>query len=135
MKTALETALTANSVTLRVYEFDRPEDTDRMDLPCAAVTYAGTEFEVGGTNIRDDFAFPLLVGLYTPDGGSADPPGCPLVLFRQIVRQTFNNKRLPGVVDVYQCGYDGQPPVIDDPIFANLRTAALVVPVARLPRG
>ncbi len=124
------------AITLRVYEMEVFKRKN-IDLPCVVVSYAGTEYEVGGTNVHDDMAFPLLVGLYTVQP-SEDPPGMELTYFRQVMRLLFNNKRLAGVPLVYQVGYDGNGPQYlegSENAFQDLRGSCFVAPVARLLRS
>lgn len=135
VKTALDAALTAESITLTSYSQETP-DTRRTNLPCAIVSFEGAESPTGGgTNLHDFWAFPILIGLYTTDP-TDDPPGCTLTAFRQAVRKGFHNKRLSGVSEVMWCEVNPQPPVIGNelPAFQQLRTALTVVAIARVLR-
>lgn len=135
---ALEDALFSDGIVLTVSVQDVP-DTRLVNLPCAVVAYAGSEFEAGpATNARDDWSFPVFVGLFTqePDRPGADPPGCSPAQFRQVVRGKFHMRRLAAVPEVYLVQYDGSAPLWDeDPeAFRHLRTACQVTATARLAR-
>lgn len=136
---ALEDALFADGIVLTVHVQDTP-DTRHTDLPCAIVSYAGSEFEAGfGSNIRDDWSFPVFVGLFThePSKPEGDPPGCSPAQFRQVVRTEFHNQRLAAVPEVYLVAYSGDAPLWDEDenAFRHLRTGCTVTATARLARA
>jgi hypothetical protein len=134
----LEIAFAASSpvVTVEVFGMTIP-DTRRSGLPCV-ICSEGEEYEggFGGTNVRDDWVYPVLVGLYTSDP-VADPPGLVLTEFRQIVREQFHNRRLADVPEVMVCTVRGSGPLAADdvPAFRDLRSAFVVDCVARVARG
>lgn len=136
---ALRAALETAGFEVPVHERDVP-DLALVDKPCVVVSYAGREYPTGGvTNLRKDWGFPLLLGLYTlrPDSPDADPPGGDLTLYRETVRDAFDDRRVAALPEVMWCEYDGDPQIVMDalPAFKDLRTAATVTPVARLARG
>lgn len=141
---AFEAKLTAESVAgVTVLAMDTP-DARAVDLPAVLVTYNGSEQETGGTNVRDDYGYPIQLGLYTikADNGVSDdddPPGLTPTQFRQYVREKFNRKRAVAVtgIDCFLCEYDPTGAVIDEnaPSFKQLQAAAVVTVYARVPRG
>lgn len=135
---ALRTALTTAGVTLEggVNEQESPGSPSMPSLPCVIVAYAGPETSDPITNAQDDRRYPLLVGLYTVHP-QADPPGCKMSLFREVVWDTFNQQRLSGATDVWNCTVQGLTGPIDAtlPGLQNLRTALIVTPVARRLRA
>lgn len=129
----------------RVHAIDqfRP---DLLALPCIAVTFeAGAESMRGGTNCRDDFAFPLLVSLHDTgrplgDDSGGVQMGPDPIAFRQKVREVFH-MRQPSVVlatvpELLWSEYSGQA-VIDpsNPLFQHLKTAVTITCVCRVARG
>jgi len=136
VKTEIVAALAAESITgVSVHEQDVPGEPSLPTLPCVIVSYAGPETEIGGTNLRDDWQYPISVGLYTTES-EGTPVGVEVTRFRQIVRKKFHNKRLNGVPEVWICQYDGQAPVVDEdaPAIEHLRTACVITAVARVGR-
>lgn len=137
---ALKAALAAEQANLEVVELDDEPSID-ISLPTVAVWYGGSEGYVGGTNRRDDVAYPFAIGLFTleADGPAGDPPGLHPTRFREVVRQTFGNRRAVAVsgIDCYLCQYEPGAPVVDADgrPFQSLRTAAGVTVYARVPRG
>lgn len=136
IQSVLGTALGSHGIILQIHVQDEPGKPSMPAKPCAIIAYYGAEQEVGGTNLRDDWSFPIHIGLYTLDAAN-DPPGCSATLFRQVVRQAFHNKRLAGVDEVWLCQVAPQGPVTDDDpeAFDDLRTGMVVNAIARLGRG
>lgn len=143
---ALRLALDAAEVDVAVTEQDTP-DPNMVDLPAVIVSYGGAEQDRGGTNARDDYAFPMLLGLYTlkadpdTDVPANEPPGLRPTAFRTLVRRTFHHRRVvvePSGLSLFPTEYDPTPPVNDDggpEEIQQLRTAVGVTVPARLPRG
>lgn len=136
VKTALEAALTAESVTLTVHE-QEILDLNLVSLPCAVICYAESESFAGtGLNSRDDWKFPILVGLYTEKEPRASTLGCEVTLFREIVRETFHNKRISGVTGCMLTNVSQAGVVFDikSAWLKNLQTAMVVTPTVRIAR-
>ena len=141
---AFEAKLTAESVAgVTVLAMDSP-DANAADKPAVLVTYNGSEQETGGTNVRDDYGYPIQLGLYTVQvdngiSGTDDPPGLTPTQFRQYVREKFHRKRAVSVtgIDVFLCEYDPVGAVVDEaaPTYQQLRAVAVVTVYARVPRG
>jgi hypothetical protein len=123
-------------ITVDVYEQDVLTPNVIMH-PAIVVSYdPGGERVIGRLNASDYIAYPLLVSYLTnrPDLGS-DPPGGPTTGIRQVLRQTFDQKRpLTTLTDVYVCEYDGNPPTVDEQPFEQLRTQVRITAFARITR-
>ena len=132
---ALGDAITSAGFSLTVTEQDEPR-LDRVNFPAVIVSYAGSEQISPATNLRNDIQFPLLISLFTREP-SEDPPGISLTIFREIVREAFHERRLSGAADVLYCLVSGitNPIQMDPQVVQQLRTALIVTPVARRPRG
>lgn len=143
---ALDVAFQTAGVAVAVVPQDTLDGT-LVGRPAVTVTPAGAEQERGGTNARDDYAFPFLLTLHThaadPDvtQPSNEPPGVRPTLFREICRRHFGHRRnvtAPAGVYLFPTEYDPTPPVYDEgaPYETDpLRTAVGVTVVARVPRG
>jgi len=78
----------------------------RMDLPGIAVCVSlpgqtSREEMLGGTNARDDVAYPIYVILMDRVGGDYTPARPGFLLWRQVVRRAFINVPLLPVPEVY----------------------------------
>jgi hypothetical protein len=142
--TAFAAKLTAESVTGVSVKAMDVADVAAVDLPAVIVSYNGSEQEVGGTNVRDDYGYPIQLGLYTVQAdngisGTDSPPGMSATQFRQYVRAKFHRKRAVAVtgIDCFLCEYDPTGAVVDEaaPTFQQLRAVAVVTVYARVPRG
>lgn len=118
------------------------KDVSTENLPAVRVTYNASEQEIGGTNVRDDYGYPIQIGLYTiqPNEGESDEtPGMSATQFRQYVREKFHRNRAVSVdgIDCFLCEYDPTGAVVDEaaPTFQQLRAVAVVTVYARVPRG
>lgn len=143
---AVATALADADVTVAVIAQDTPNPA-LVDLPAVIVSYGGSESYRGGTNARDDVAYPMVVGLYTVQGDADtteagnEPPGLRPTLFREILRARFGNRRVvtaPTGISLFPSEYDPAPPINDDggpAMIQQLRTAVGVTVPARVPRG
>lgn len=146
--TALRTALTAAEVDGIDVQTQDLLDPALVTLPAVVCSFNTTERQVGGTNARDDYAYPVLVTWLsaapsrdTPDAtADAAPPGdISPFQFRQLVRETFHHRRSVTVtgIDVFLVEYDPEGAVIDEARVSvqQLRAAAVVTCYARVPRG
>lgn len=143
---ALADALVEANVDLPVKAMDVPSPR-LIDLPGVIVWLGGDEQHRGGTNARDDIAYPVTVGLFTvtadpdPDRPGNDPPGLHPSDFRAMVRQLFHNRRAVADIDgvsLFPSEVDFQPPILDTvspDAIDQLRTAVGVTVTAREPRG
>lgn len=145
---ALEGAFADEGVDVTVLPVDSPNPR-LSDFPAVQVWPAGDPQVRGGTNARDDIAYPVAVGLYTvtadPDTTAAgnDPPGLHPSDFHQLTRRLFHNRRALaadgiGGVHLLPQEWDGQPPVMDTvspDAIDQLRAAVTITVTAREPRG
>ena len=96
--------------------YDRKLIIDReLTLPCVIISPEGVEQDLGGTNERDDWGYP--VPLVYVDADNQDLADTALkrkrmLLWRQRLRRAFHNKRLSAVSEVYVCRVE--PNVIID---------------------
>ncbi len=148
---AVAVALRAALATAEVGGVDvLTQDTlaeELVSLPVVVVSFNASERQVGGTNARDDYAYPIQVAYLTlqagqgrdADGGDPPPGEFTPLQFRQLVRETFHHRRSVTVagIDVFLVEYDPEGAVLDDarPAFQQLRAAAAVTCYARVPRG
>lgn len=71
-------------------------------LPAIVVTPGLQETQDGGTNASDDIDYPVLVAVVDRKD-EHDPANTPTYFYwREVIRQLFNNKRLPGVPSSYR---------------------------------
>ena len=143
---ALATAFADEGVVVNVLALDGPNPR-LSDFPAVQVWLGGPEQVRGGTNARDDIAYPVGVGLYTvtadPDTSEAgnEPPGLHPSDFFRLTRRLFHNRRAlddPAGVSLFPQEWDGQPPVMDTvspDAIDQLRAAVTITVTAREPRG
>ena len=81
-----------------------------------------------GTNQRDDFGYPIAVGMFAADSDSQSENYDRNLLWRERIRRRFVNQRLSGVASVYTCMVE--PRQIVDPerwLSRNLWASTLVL--------
>jgi hypothetical protein len=118
-----------------------------VTIPALVVCFNASERQIGGTNARDDFAFPIQVAYLNVQAGqganldTGDPPPGELTpfQFRTLLRERFHHRRSVSVsgIDVFLVEYDPEGAVIDvdRPAFQQLRAASVINVLARVPRG
>lgn len=74
-------------------------DTEHSESPLPAIIVSPglNENEEGGTNASDDISYPVMVGVIDRKDENDDANTPTYFLWREVIRQLFNNKRLPGV--------------------------------------
>jgi hypothetical protein len=110
---------------------------DKVDFPCVVCYIAATERNRGGSNGRDDLAFPVAVGLFVAGPDTAPEAKPNLTNFRLAVSGLFNQKRLSGVSEVMWCEADQDTPILDitSRWYDQLRTSLSVNAITRTGRG
>jgi hypothetical protein len=103
---SIQTVLQGAAAASRLGEItpDRIVRQDKVDsehlgcsLPAIIITPGLNESEEGGTNASDDFSYPVMVAVVDrkDDQETANTPT--YFYWREVVRQLFHNRRLPGV--------------------------------------
>lgn len=121
-------------------------DPPLVTLPAIVCSFNQVERQVGGTNARDDYAYPIQVtwlavtpSRSTPDAAADESPpgGLTPFQFRQLLRETFHHRRSVTVagIDVFLVEYDPEGAVIDEKYLEQYRAGVVVTCYARVPRG
>lgn len=83
---------------------DRIVHQDKVDsehlgvsVPAIVITPGLNENEEGGTNASDDISYPIMIGIVDRKDTHEVANTPTYFYWREVVRQLFNNKRLPGV--------------------------------------
>ena len=66
-------------------------------LPCIVILPGLNENEEGGTNASDDISYPVMIAVMDRKDDQETANTSTYLYWREVVRQLFNNKRLPGV--------------------------------------
>jgi hypothetical protein len=111
---------------------------DLLDKPVIVCFYTGAELPRGGSNGRDDLAYPVSVGLFATgpaNAAAAEKPN--LTAFLAALSGLFHKRRLAGVGEVLFCEVNPESPVIieKDKFFDQLRAGRAVTAVTRTGRG
>ena len=125
----------------RVYVAETNTDFAKWDIPCLVASYDSAERDVGGTNERDVFAYPVLLSYYakgTPNSTSRN--GYDPTDVREILRKTFHMRRdgliAQGITNVLKGEYNGRPVVTFDlPRAEDLSTVVEILVTARVARS
>lgn len=97
---ALTDILTANIVAQLVGDAQGGNGSQITAYPCVLVFPGAAEFDDGGTNLRDDFVYPVAVVFVSQEAGTTPQTEhrARNLLWRERVRKVFHQKRLPGGV-------------------------------------
>lgn len=84
--------------------------TRETTFPCVQIAPIGAEKipRAGGTNLRDDIEYPVLVVIVDKDDQKQQTNRDRDLLWRQRIIKAFRNQRLPGVSEVHQCVVEPQ---------------------------
>lgn len=120
---------------LTVYEQDE-FDPALMDGPAISCYFLGQPTPAGGTMGRDDWRFPIVVGLKTTGAKNGDYIDPKPTNFLGAIQDIFHYRRPAGVpTGVYKCEVDPQgATATDEPKYQQLGAATTVVLTARLNR-
>lgn len=110
----VQSAAAANSipevVSARVKKFSDNYNPNKMTVPGIAVYNAQTGAEVGGGNLRDDFAHIVLIAIQFPNGKERE-----LSLAAERVRRLFHRLRLASVAPAtFDCVVSPGPPLAEE---------------------
>lgn len=110
-------------------------DPSLTDGPFCSVYLQGQPQPIGGTFRRDDWRFPIVVGLSSTGAMNGNKNGPHPASFLNVIHDLFHNRRPAGVPSgVMRCEIDSQPVTVEEKNFEHLTTATTVVLVARLSR-
>lgn len=111
-------------------------DGDLLTGPAVAVYFLAQATPVGGSMQRDDWKFPVVVGLKTTGVKSGNRAGPHPTTFLGAIQDLFHNRRPAGVpAGVWKCEIDPQgATATDEPKYQQLTAATTVVLTARLNR-
>jgi hypothetical protein len=99
-----------NMVPARVKKFEDSYNPTKMTAPGIAVYNAETAGEVGGGNLRDDFAHVVLIAIQFPNNKERE-----LSLASERVRRLFHRLRLVGVSSAtFDCVVSPGPPLAEE---------------------
>lgn len=111
-------------------------DADKITGPAVAVYFFNTPTHAGGTMMRDDWKFPVVVALKTTgvlNGGRSGPHP---TTFLAAIYDLFHNRR-PATVPsgVWKCEIDQAAPTItEESKYQDIKAATTVVLTARFNR-
>lgn len=127
------TAVTdARIVTMLVGDTQSGSGPDVSGYPCVIVFPGAPEFDDGGTNLRDDWTYPVAVAVVSQESGAENPQQTNRarnLLWRERIRKLFHQKRLPGGVtngDAWRC-ICRPGAVADRPRWLNVEHAQLLM--------
>lgn len=93
-----------------------------------------TPSENGGTNLRDDCSYPILVEIW--DAGACEEKGHLYAKWYQDIWRALRNQRLAGVTEVYVVNVEPQNAVDENlPNWQHWKGGLVVRPIAREVRG
>ncbi len=118
-------------------------DVTRLEsMPCVVVAAVApvTERREFATNLQSGFSFPVVCALFAAGvaNGEKSPSIPDPTMFRQIIINTFNLKRLSGVAQVGYCEVGeagGQLFNKQSPAWQRLSAAMVVQCIGRFPRS
>jgi len=117
------------SIVLRKLPSDREQDSDgRIPSPAVVVSLAPfPETNLGGTNARDDWGFPVYVAICKASNQSLTVDEAVLD-WRQTIRKAFHWKRLSGVSEVMYCLWEPQAVINLEHFFErNLDVSSAII--------
>lgn len=144
IKTALEAAAAGGDVGLTDsqgrplpgYELEA-FNLELVTKPCFVCFFSAAELNRGGTNGRDDIAYPVSVALLVTGPVQANEAVPKQSDFRACLSGLFHMKRLSGVPEVLWCETNADTPVvsIEDKDYDQIRTGLAVTAITRTGRG
>lgn len=120
---------------VKVYE-QNEFDPDNMSGPAISCYFMNQPSPIGGSMQRDDWRFPIVVGLKTTGVNTGAKAGPEPTDFLGAIYDIFHNRRPAGVPSgVYKCEIDPQgATATNEEKYQQLTAAVTVVLTARLNR-
>ena len=95
-----------DSIILRKIPTNREFDRGLLTLPGIIVSPWRGESETGGTNLRDDVVYPVIVDLVQKSNEDQEENLPRFLLWRERILKAFRHQRLSGVDEVMTCSVE-----------------------------
>lgn len=129
-------AVDAAWATIREVAEQDEFDGERITGPAVVCYFLSQAIPVGGTMQRDDWKFPIVVGLKTTGVNTGGRTGPHPTQFLGLIQDIFHNRRPAGLPSrVYRCEIDPQgATATNEEKYQQLQAATTVVLTARFNR-
>jgi hypothetical protein len=77
--------------------------------PCIVLSHGQAESYRGGTNLRDEKGYPVMVSIYVGANQSQTINASRTMTWRESIMDTFINQRLSGVTEINTCTIETSP--------------------------